>query len=418
MTLRENLDPAARRLAAGSSAALVETPASPIERIVRRWWLIPAVAAAGIVAALIYLALAAPVYRATAVLAIERLRPASAGDIPPDEFLATQRDLFISRAPLRNALEINNDKGQGTMTVTFSSPDPRQAALSLTMLIDAYLKSSTQQHSAGDLANLSRVRDDKSAARAAADKAVADFRLSAGLGEGDIALAAQKRSEQLLTALSDAEHYAASAKADADAVQAVLADPERMIQAIAAARSKGVFDDLDAHRQTIKAELDAVEPQLARQKQTLLAQHPTLQATQKKTDALRQRLDEIDRRYPDAYRVFVTERSAIAQKKVDELKKLLSEHTSQHDDQTAKTARLADLQAALRRADTELADADQRLRSAYAAGDPLGAVMKLVQAPTIPPHPSSPRPVPVIFTGCAIGLLLGAALAMLPAKAR
>src|SRR6266487_3960428 len=121
-------------------------------RVARRWWIVAIAVAAAVVVAFVYLAMATPMYSVTAVLA-----SVAAKNTPPDEFLAAQRDVLMSKEVLAAAagspadqqmlsegLRIRMDKGQGTLAVALTSPRPQQAQLALSRLIDAYLKRADQ----------------------------------------------------------------------------------------------------------------------------------------------------------------------------------------------------------------------------------------------------------------------------------
>src|SRR5438093_7258085 len=111
----------------------------------------------------------------------------------------------------------------------------------------------------------------------------------------------------------------------------------------------------------------------------------------------------MDRQYADAYRAYVREQQQTAQKKVDELQKLLGDQSQQNKDYASKAAKLAELEEALKRADTAVVDADAKLTEA--ASDSGGGSMKLVQPPTIPFRPSSPQRAQVLLVALTLGVI-------------
>jgi uncharacterized protein involved in exopolysaccharide biosynthesis len=354
--------------------------------------------------------------------------------------LASQRAIFLSSpvlaaaAPagmpspadvLRDQLEIETDKGQGTMTVRLRSPKPEQAALTLKSLADAYLRASAQQQNAtsDNLSDLSADRDRKEAARSAAEKALRDFRASAQLASSDTATeasptAALARSQQLGAALSAAQADAAKAKAEYDRVVPMLSDPAKANELVLAKRSSGIFDAIDQQRAQVHKDLDALEPTLAHQKQTLGAQHPALLQTQRKIDALNQKLAEIDRQYAQAYRAYLEQQRDSTQRKADELKALVDQQGTMAKESGDQAARLVELEAQAKNAETALTEADKKLRERIAAGDGSGIVMKLAQPPSVPSQPSSPDRARIVIVSAAVGLIVGAALAVVTGRAR
>src|SRR5689334_4120783 len=67
---------------------------SLIEHIIRRWWIILAGIAVGLIVALVYLLTATPLYTATTLLSLDH--PLVGVEIQPDVFFREQRDLILS----------------------------------------------------------------------------------------------------------------------------------------------------------------------------------------------------------------------------------------------------------------------------------------------------------------------------------
>ena len=402
-----------------------------VAAVAARWWVVAGAVALALLVALVWCLAATPLYTSTVVFAVERTRPQTANDLPPDELLAAQRAIFLSTpvlsaaAPagmpspaevLRDQLVIETDKGQGTMTVRLQSFKPEQAAVTLKALADAYLHASGQQHNAvsDNLSDLSADRDRKEAARSAADKALRDFRASARVASdaGDASpTAAAARSQQLAAALSAAQSDAAKAKAEYDRVVPMLSDPGKANELVLARRSSGIFEAIDQQRAQVRKDLDAMEPTLAQQKQTLGAQHPALLQTQRKIDALNQKLAEIDQQYPQAYRAYLEQQRDSTQRKADELKALVDQQDKSAKESGAASGQLAELDAEAKRAEEALTEADKKLRQRIAAGDGSGFVMKLAQPPTVPSHPTSPDRSKIVIGSAIVGLVIGVALA-------
>ena len=403
--------------------------------VASKWWVVAAAVALALLAAILWCAAATPLYTSTVVFAVEHTRPPSAKDLPPDEFLAAQRELFLSEPvlaaaatpgtpppvrQLRDQLAIHTDKGQGTMTVSLSAPRGEQAAMTLNALASAYLKAAGQQQqaSADSLGDLSANRDRMEATRAAAEKALNDFRTSAKIAAGDADQAAASQLQQLKAALATAQADASKAKTEYDAAAPLLADPTKAEQLVASKRSSGIFDAIDQERAIIRKELDALEPTLAQQRQTLLPQHPALQQTQRKVDALTARLAEIDKQYPQAYRAYLEHQRDSAQHKADELKALVDEQENRSKTSTAQRDQLAQLEARLKEAEAALSEADKKLRGRISGSDASAAVMRLAQPPTVPTHPSSPDRARVMAMCGVGGMVAGLALALVLGKAR
>lgn len=413
--------------AAGGRAALRRSGGDGIvARLARRWWAVAVMTVLGLGAGFIYLAAVQPTYVATAILLAERNRPATANDAPAGEFLAAQHALIQSprvidsvgsdfAAQARAGLRVRSDRGEGTITLTMECPPQsrERAKLALNQLADAYLRAFAEQSSSSaGLGELSSRRDGLAAERATREKALLAHRAETASDTGAGRAAAQQQ-QQLRQALADAERRAAKAAADIAAVDALKEKPEELGQVMEAARSTGVFAALDQQRAKAKEDLDALEPQHARQRQTLLAQHPALLATEAKMRQLRLRIVDIDNQYATVYRAELEKQRAAAAKTVQEVQALLGAPAQQASDPAAAAARAAELEAALKGADEALAAADRKLRDAVAGGDDQSVTMKLVQPAMVPSRPARPDRSQVLLTAGSVALLLGLALAAL-----
>src|SRR2546426_1019938 len=94
--------------ASGSAVAIQMKSGDEVvaARLARRWWVIVAAVVVTVAIAFVYLIVATPIYTATFVLAPDQRLGAGggAGNIPPDEFLAAQRELILSSPVLNAAL--------------------------------------------------------------------------------------------------------------------------------------------------------------------------------------------------------------------------------------------------------------------------------------------------------------------------
>ena len=250
------------------------------------------------------------------------------------------------------------------------------------------------------------------------EKALLDFKDQANVIGNDADKAAAERLDQLQKALTSAQVEAASAKGTAAAADSLVKDPTQLRQVIEANRSSGIFDLLLQQRNQLQAELAALEPQLQKQKETLLPQHPALLQTQKKIDQVKQKLDALAPQYADIYRTFVRRQQLTAEKKVAELSALVEAQGKEAKAHLANLNKHAELQAQLKNVDVALAEVEKKLADAMKGDAGAGAAMRVVQPPRTPQKPSSPDARRILFLAGAIGMIVGAALALASARAR
>ncbi|MEO6435611.1 MAG: Wzz/FepE/Etk N-terminal domain-containing protein [Tepidisphaeraceae bacterium] len=399
-------------------------------RVARRWWVIAVCVALALVVAGAYLAIATPVYRASVLLASGYGANAT-GTIPPDEFLAAQRAVILSAeviaaglraAPqltdLRSAMRVRTSKGDGSIMVSVEASDPEQTARAANALAEAYLEARGGKHAiaAKGLTELSRTREQRTAERDAAEKALADFRASTGTAstEGDKVAAA--RLKQLFAALSAAELEAANAKAASAAAPAMSDDAKRAAAVIESNRPSGIFAGLDQQRAQVAEELRQLEAQHERQRQTMLAQHPVVVATQRRIDTLKAQRDTFDAKYADVYRAYLEQQLRSAQRKVLEMQILVTEQQGLTKTSAANAVRMAELESALKQADAAAGEADKKLRDAMLDADASGLEVKLAQPAQPPRRPVRPDRSTVLLLAIALGAGVGLCIVTLASR--
>jgi uncharacterized protein involved in exopolysaccharide biosynthesis len=431
-------DAAAVDLAAagdGLGAPAQNAGSGVVARVGRRWWLWAIGAAMGVIAGSVYLATADQTYTATSVLAAEFPSSSAtmgpAGPTPPDDFLFQQRSLILSPNVLSTAattalvpalkpgypgLNVNVQKGEGLITIQVNSRRPEEAARIANAVADAYLRTRNDQQSSSTsgLTELTKQRDALAIERAAKEKALSDFRQSASVGSSDADRAVAQRMEQLSAALTTAQVEATQSSAAAAAAKDLLVDPAKLKQLVEANRSKGIFAGLDAQRTQIEAELKTLEPQLERQKDSMLPQHPVVVSTQKKIDATKAKLADFDKQYGPVYAAYVEQARVTSEKKVAELQALVDQQSKQHKDFAVRTTKLAELEVELKKSDASLAEIDRKIRDiTIAGGTPDAPRVSVVQAANAPQRPSSPDRTRALSIAAGIGLLAGVLLAAL-----
>ncbi|MEA2736564.1 MAG: hypothetical protein QOE14_3015 [Humisphaera sp.] len=398
-------------------------------KIAGRWWLVAICLAIGIVASLIYLVTAPKVYTATCVLSAELDHTGTpAGDVAPDDFLYQQRDLIKSAPVLasaatamitsdghvRSALDVSVAKGEGVVTIAYSASAPDEAARGANAIADAYLRTRSQQQTSttSGLTDLTKQRDRLTADRTTKESANRAFRDTTGTAGSDAERAAAARIAQLQQAVTAAEVEAANASAAAAAGKEALADPQQIRPLIQANRNKGIFDRLEAQRTAVESELAQLEPQLEKQRQSMLPQHPVLVATKRKVDQLKAKLDELDTQYAGIYAAHLEQQRTTAQKRVEELKQLVGEQSETAKGFTARAAKLAEMDAELKKVDAAIAEVDQKIREVtVGAGASAAPTVKVVVSAQPPRRPSRPDRNRTMLTAAAIGLIAGLALA-------
>ena len=391
--------------------------------------------AIGIVVAFVYFALAPKLYTARSVLSAEIEGGAVAGNVAPDEFLFQQRDLIqsppvraaaattliTSDAKIRDALNVAVSKGEGVVTIAYTAGEADEAARGANAVAEAYLRSRVQQQTSATsgLSELTKQRDQLTADRRTAENALRDLRQTAGTPGNEAERAAAARLEQLQQAITVAESEVNSATTAANAAQQLLADPKNLWALVEANRGKGIFDRLESERATTEAELANLEAQLEKQRKSMLPEHPVVIATQRKIEQAKTTLADLDKKYAGVYADYQEQQRATAQKRVDELKQLIAAQSGQAKDAVARTAKLAETEAAMKKLDAAIAEVDEKIRDVtLTTGATAAPTVKVIVSAQPPTRPTSPKRDRIIASGAIIGLVAGLALAAVLPKRR
>jgi uncharacterized protein involved in exopolysaccharide biosynthesis len=417
-------DPTAKPAASAAGSSV-------ISKIVARWWLIATCLVIALLGAFGYLVLAAKVYTGQCVISAE-LPPgvagATAGNVAPADFLYQQRDFIKSPAvvsaaattaiksdaQVRNATDVSVSESEGVLTIRYDAARPDDAARGANAVAEAYLRLRGQQQGAATagLSDLARQRDQLTTDRAAKEAELKKLRETTLATGTDAERVAASRLEQLQQAITAAQVEATTAAAALNASKELLADPQKLRNIIEANRGKGIFDRLEAQRTATESELRQLEPQLEKQKQSMLPQHPVVLATQRKIDSLKARLAELDKEYGGVYLAHLEQQRATAQKRVDELKRLVDEQASQAKDYSARAARVAEAETELKKVDAAMAAVDGKIRDATVSSGASAVPMVKIVVPAQPPtRASRPDAAATVMTAAAAGLVAGLLLA-------
>ena len=339
-----------------------------------------------------------------------------ATDLPPDEYLTLQKGVLLSPAVRGDQdLTIRTDKGEGTIAISIESTRPQQAEVSLALVTDSYLKTSGGQQTdvVKKIADLTAKRERLATARAAKDKALSDFKKQANLSGTQADSVITARRDQLAAALAAAQKDAATAKANAEIAANLPTDPQQLAILFAAARKAGAFDPLDNDRDRSQDQLKEAEALLAKQQQSLGAQHPAILQQQAKIALLKEHLAGIDKRYAAAYREHCIKQLQASASKVTELQTLLDQQTQKTQSAAGAVGALAQLEADLKKTDDAVTEIDKQIRSATLSVDS-GVHMKLIQPATAPDRPSHPNRTFVLLTAAIVGVIVGLLMLFLP----
>jgi uncharacterized protein involved in exopolysaccharide biosynthesis len=315
---------------------------------------------------------------------------------------------------LRQSIQADIESDSDILEISIDTPHREDAAKLVNAIVAAQLKRAGAQTSsaAQALAELTKLRQQREADRATAEKALTAFMqanptFSAAATTRDTGVT--ERIAQLEQAQAKAQADVAKVKAGVDAAN--TADPAKMKQLVDAARGNGIFDAVEQQRKDTEAELAQLNALAAKQKATMLPQHPVVLRTQAQIERLKTKLAAMDQEYAKAYRAYLDSQLQTAMKKQTELTALLEEQKKAAGGTDPRSAEHAKLVSALKQATDSLAETDAKLKQAAVPAASSGMRLRVLEPAEPPAAPSRPQKVVVLAGGLIAGLLIGLALA-------
>ncbi|HEX41049.1 MAG TPA: hypothetical protein ENN81_03205, partial [Phycisphaerales bacterium] len=306
-----------------------------IEVPFRHRWVILLTLAVAIVAAVLYLVKATPIYRGVSKVYVEQAAPRiSEYDVMMPQsksYLFTQAEMIrsypivsdITQSPrirrlqtfegmdgiegyIKSHLTAEVGRKDDIITVSFECPYPVDAAEVVNALVQSYIKyhSSQKRSTVSEvLSILSREKVTRDNELSAKFEEMLDFTRENGIisvsDRGNPVVF--DRLGKLSSALTDAQLNALNTKADYEAVKSMLDEPARVKQFAAASPSAGVRVFVNDIETQLQSELRAAEIELKNVLYHCTEDHPSVQAVHAKINRIKQELNEQASQFADSY---------------------------------------------------------------------------------------------------------------------
>ena len=408
-----------------------------------RRWTFTATVAACVAAAALYLLVASPVYRATAIIYVQQNAPRALGgpanEALSDTYLQTQADVIESTPVLVRALEsvnygkLRSFQGGGNpvtwlrrghldvdvvrrsdvINVSVESRYADEAALLADGVVNAYVAEQAQKAREVAREMVQTLRAEKEQLQAQREKAQAAM-LSAqrdgGVptfrdGKGNIVLG---RLDALATALTAAETETIALKAEQESTLAAMDGGEAMRAFVEGLQFKG-RDLGDREYDELRTQLVEQTSQLTAAMKVLGSKHPRVREIQSKVDYLKEQVARKEESIAESQLAAVTASLEAAQQKEAELRTAL-------DEQKAKALEMSPAGAQYARLEGELLDLQRRcelidnriaeLNVNSIAASPYN--VRVLQRAMVPEKPVKPNKAltlaAALLAGCVLGI--------------
>jgi len=421
------------------------TPRQSLLRVIwRRRWVVLLAFVVGMVAGIIYIAGATPIYTSSSSLLVEQSVPKviSTSDSVVTQsrsYLYTQCKLLKSTPILAKAVEllkpqhlksfagsadwigllranvaVNVGKADDIITVTAESPYPEEAAEIVNAIVESYVayQSSHQRDTAGEILRiLQREKVRRDAELKERFEAAMAFKrdheiISFGTDSSNIIL---QRLDTLSAALTEAEMALMEAEARFETSKALLVDPHGLshLQDSLAGENGSVSPQLAG----IEQEKNKLILELASLRQECTDDHPAVQAVKMKLEMLEEQQNKRLRKLAGARLGWLKQQVDAARSRVEELTKALDAQRKLAQELNSKAVEYAMLDAERKRAERICDILDSRIKEIDITEDAGGLNISLLETGQPASSPSKPRKAQVMCIALSLGMLAGIGLA-------
>jgi capsular exopolysaccharide synthesis family protein len=415
----------------------------------RQSWIVLAVAVLAVIAALVYLAKATPIFTSTSRVYVEQTGPRIMKDMEEGvmtaskNYLYTQAELLratpvVSEAIdkcgakrlrafadvdnpiefLKRALDAQVGKKDDIISVSFKSPYPLENAQVVNAVVDAYVTFSAGRKKSTSAEVLKLLQKEKTTRE---QQLTERLRALTEFKENNEALAFQterggnmilERFDRLSTVLTEAQLATLETKSTYESAKAMVEDPAGLEQFVQAymARSQGGLERNEASQ--LRARLRDLRQLRADREQLVTKDHPGFQAVDVEIQKIEADLAASDRQFAEAQLAFLKQEYLAAKEKEDQL-------TARYEEQHNQAAGLNKLvsQYALLQSEYEQSKKlndilDDRIRELNVTEDAGAMNITILEAARPSTSPSEPQKTKIMAMALFLGLMAGAGLGL------
>jgi len=421
---------------------------SLLEIMLRQRWTIIIMVGFFLAVAIIYLIKAVPIYTSSSSLYVEQTGPKLISEYEgvmtrSKNYLNTQGEIIKSTpilakvvedpeihqfktfeevdnlvANLKNNLQVVIGKKDDIITVSFDSPYPQEAAELVNKVVSEYI----DYHASQKRSTVSEVLRILQKEKVKRDNEISeqfDRLLEFTRTNGVTAFEQQgnhivvRRLAALSDALTKAELETINARADVEAAEKMLAEPEKL-KYLALSNAEGAASAIsNSEEREIRFKLRELQQRLEEARRQCTDEHPLVTELVAKIDQLEEQLGLGSEEFADAYIDILRQKYKMARQREGEL--LVSFNEQQEEAQTLglKATEYSVLQSELKRTERLCEILDERIKELNVTEDAGALNISVLEVAQAEDRPSKPQKAKVMAVALIIGLLFGCGTAIL-----
>jgi len=432
---------------APSTAALM--PESLIQIMWRGRWTMLLTMILVPVAVFIYVRKATPIYTSTSKIYVEQSGPKIVTEMEEgimtqsNNYLYTQAELLKSTPILSAALDVRGVRQMMTLagvddpmaylkqavdarvgkkddiiSVSFDSPHPAEAAFLLNAVVDSYVAyhaARKRNTSAEVLRILQSEKGKHSNALIEKLRAMMNFKKEnealAFEYEGDNIIL--QRLEKLSAALTEAQLESIDRQSAYESTREMVSDPNKRTQFVDAQLAEGSYVSIGAERAGLTSKLEQLERRRADRLRQVTPGHPGAEALESEIAHLRKQIANLDEEFALSRLATAQRQYLAAKQKEDKIAERLDDQSHQAIDLSEQLAGYAILESDWEQTKKLCDVLDDRIKEVNVTEDTGALNITILEVAQPAKKPSKPRPARYMAVALALGLMLGAGLALL-----
>ena len=424
-------------------------PESLVQILWRNRLIVLVTTLAALIAVLIYLIKATPIYTTTSKIYVEQSGPKIINELEEGimtkskNYLYTQAELLKSMPILSPVLEVPGIRQMETFTevrnhvgylkgtlnisvgkkddiisVSLDSPRPAEATQIVNAIVDSYISyhASRKRSTSAEVLKILQNENTKHNKELSKKlKAMMDFKkenvaLAFESQQGNIIL---RRLERLSDVLTEAQLETIDNKSAYESTKEMVSDPNRLKQFVEAQLAKGGYSSIDSERAGLKSKLEQLQLRRADRLRQVTLDHPAVEALESEIAHIKAQIADLDTEFAQARLAMAEEQYLVAKEKEDQI-------TDNYEDQRQQAINLNENNAlfTFMQSDWEqtkmLCDLlDDRIKEVDVTEDVGALNISVLEVAQLPDKPSKPQKSRYMAIALVMGLMLGSGLALI-----
>ncbi|MHC4167160.1 MAG: GumC family protein [Planctomycetota bacterium] len=412
-------------------------------------WLILLVTVIAVVAAIVYLVKATPVYTSTSRIYVEQSGPKIFSEAETSvmtqskNYLHTQVELLKSTpiiaavledpgighmitlaavdnsiAYLKKKLDVRVGKKDDIISVSFNSPYPAEAAQLVNEVVDSYITyHATRKRSTS--AEVLKILQSEKARRSKelTDKltAMLNFKkenesLALEGSRGNIVIT---RLERLSQELTEAQLATIQAKSDFEAIEEMVSDPGKVKQFIEARQAGDIRLSADNAKAVLRSKLDQLDRRRADRRRQLKSGHPAVMALETEIAHVEQQIADLDAEFARARLAVAEQQYTSAKQREDQIARYYDEQRKQALDLNEQLAQYTILQSDWEQTRRLCEILDERIKELNVTEDVGALNISVLEVARAADKPSEPQRATCMAKALMAGFMLGVGLTLI-----